>query len=39
MTISKVRNKYYICGVKPERPNFDIDDQYQEGGDPLLPPN
>lgn len=38
ISIKKVRNKYIIEGVLPERKDQDIDDHYQEGGDPLLPP-
>lgn len=38
LSIKKERNKFFIEGVMPARKDQDMDDNYQEGGDPLLPP-
>ena len=38
MYIDKLRNKYFLRGVKPDDPNVDVDDLYFETGEPQLPP-
>ena len=38
LAVHKVRNKYYIEGVIPDNMEEDVDDNYLEGGDPIMKP-
>ena len=39
LKIYKIGNKYFIEGVEPLDVNQDIDEKYQEYGEPTLPPS
>jgi hypothetical protein len=39
LKIYKQRNEYFIEGVEPLDVNQDIDEKYQEYGEPTLPPS